>query len=112
MGMFDFLYCDMPLPDGFKPEGKKGFQTKDLGNYLETYRITESGRLVLEKSLCDDDIGDKAYHGYITFYGIDGEWEDGHWIWKEYKAKFTDGQCVDISPVPDFHNRERGRKTS
>lgn len=54
MGMFDWLNCDYPLPNG-KAHVQPGqcdagaYQTKDLGNGLDVYRISKDGRLFLEK---------------------------------------------------------------
>jgi hypothetical protein len=43
MGMFNYLYCDMLLPDG-KYLPKEEFQTKDLGeNLMLKYRIDKNG---------------------------------------------------------------------
>ena len=44
MSLFDYILCEVPLPDGFAGE----LQTKDLGCYLLTHVITKNGRLLLE----------------------------------------------------------------
>ena len=46
MGMFDTIYCDMPLPDGYVP--KHGLQTKSFDCEMARYRITSAGRLIRE----------------------------------------------------------------
>lgn len=45
MGMFDYINCEYNLPDGFDSSGIE-FQTKDLGNQLDTYTISADGRLI------------------------------------------------------------------
>ena len=84
MGMFDTLQCEIPLPDGFKPEDGE-FQTKDLDCCLETYTLTAEGKLL------GPDGEDKEFHGWLNFYSL-GPAKD----WHEYRAKFTDGRLVQI----------------
>jgi hypothetical protein len=43
MGMFDYIRCDVQLPDGFKGE----LQTKDLTREMAEHVITAEGRLIL-----------------------------------------------------------------
>ena len=43
MGMFDYITCLYPLPEGLPP-GER-FQTKDLTNALVEYTITADGHL-------------------------------------------------------------------
>ncbi|MDI3563577.1 hypothetical protein [Bradyrhizobium sp. Arg816] len=95
MGMFDYVKCELPLPDGWKGE----LQTKDFEDpYLETYTIRADGRLIRRRPKYDIDPPGTAYgeidtnfHGILNFYGL----EDGEW--HEYDAKFTDGQLVEIT---------------
>ena len=115
MGMFDHITCNYPLPEP-ESELRDDFQTKDLYNSLDTYTITESGRLirycfeweevpederpypkdhklsfigsVREKQGSGKDV-DTNYHGWLNFYGKAGE----------YNAKFTDGKIVEIVKV-------------
>ena len=98
MGMFDDVVCEVPLPDG-KPG--KHFQTKDFeAPYLEKYTITADGRLFRDKPWWerkkDDppDPSDMNYHGTLNFYDYNTETKD----WREFNAKFTDGQLVAIEP--------------
>ena len=100
MGMFDYIKCEYPLPDGGPQDGE--FQTKDTdAMYLECYRITKEGRLIHEtvryeivepeereypdpndlrhfigmmRSIpCGDK--DTNFHGDLRYYtDIDGEW--------------------------------------
>ena len=92
MGMFDDVMCDVPLPDGHKG----AFQTKDLECTINRYRITKNKRLVRESQGIGGGDGklDLNYHGILRFYGTDSNDE-----WHEYNAKFTDGECVEISSV-------------
>lgn len=117
MGMFDYVRCEVPLPDGFKGE----LQTKDFDcPYLERYTITKGGRLT-HRYVSDyepvpesewEHIGatdplhqlwheqskrkpiyaerDTNFHGLLNFYASAGG------VWHEYNAKFTDGQLVSI----------------
>lgn len=118
MGLFDYVKCEVELPDGFKGE----LQTKDIDDpYMLTHRITAEGRLMqshlvridvvpLEERDCKDpnDIRsfagsqrhiteerDANFHGWFNFYGSEmdgGKFGEFH----EYDAKFTDGQLVEI----------------
>jgi len=112
MGMFDYIKCEAPLPDGF--EGM--LQTKDFGCEMTTHIITKEGRLMLDNGYHEsvpkaerpnpDDEGilglrgsvrrvhkyeDASFHGIVNFYGTDTDEN-----WHEYNAKFTDGQLVQI----------------
>lgn len=49
MGMFDYIKCEYPLPDGFGQGRDISFQTKDLECAMDTYVIDEEGFLNLEK---------------------------------------------------------------
>jgi hypothetical protein len=89
--MFDYINCEFFLPDrpdDLDPE----FQTKSLSCFLDTYTITKEGRLTKDNGV--GTIVDLCYHGVITFYSSAGQYDDAKWI--QYKAKFTDGQLVDI----------------
>lgn len=124
MGIFDYVRCEVPLPDGFSGE----LQTKDFEDpYLETYTIKKDGRLTKryverrepvpesewkyvgatdaleqlwhEQSktkpiFAESDIN---FHGMLNFYGTSGKREDGSYEWHEYNAKFTDGKLVEIA---------------
>ena len=92
MGLYDNVYCDMPLPDGY--EGY--FQTKSLQDpYLRAFLITKEGRLhqLSQKDACEET-HDLDFHGILNFYDYNDDNE-----WHEYNAKFTDGQCVEIKVV-------------
>lgn len=50
MGMFDYIRCERPLPDGWGQEGSAvGLQTKDFDCEMNTHVITADGRLMLER---------------------------------------------------------------
>lgn len=115
MGLFDYVRCEVPLPDGFEGE----LQTKDF--YLPCmlrHVITKDGRfmeMVLirtelvpenERPYPDSpfigcmrsitEMKDANFHGILNFYGHEGNRADGTWKWHEYNAKFTDGRLVEI----------------
>lgn len=108
MGMFDYVQCEVPLPNGFAGE----LQTKDFDCLLTTVLIRADGRLLVqdrvfeavalnERPFPDDPrkrlIGarrlvsscwrDLDFHGDFDFYGSD---EDGEF--HSYRARFTHGQ--------------------
>lgn len=122
MGMFDYIICEMPLPK--TPEPPVGtFQTKDTPDqYMTTYTITEDGRLswrpyTIEnvpreerpypdapegslKAICgmirrveSDPEVLEDFHGDVHFY------TGGPRGWWEYRARFTDGVCKEITLV-------------
>lgn len=95
MGMYDNVVCKKPLPDGYQGNS---MQTKCFSCELDTYEISVSGRL-LRSSWSKDSTEDVNYHGWFRFY--DSDKVTGNW--HEYKAKFTDGNLVEIvqvSPAP------------
>jgi hypothetical protein len=88
MGMFDYVKCEVPLPDGYYGEW---FQTKDFDDpYLGTYVIRKDGRLVHLKSELEIDMN---FHGILNFYDIHSG------VWYEYNAKFTDGNLDQIEKL-------------
>ena len=116
MGMFDHIYCEYPLPDGFNTKGVE-FQSKDLDCMLDYYTITADGRLIhhyrewevtpeaelphpdqpffgsLREKAGSQKMVDTNYHGVLNFYS----YEDTHVPpYREYDAKFTDGKIVSI----------------
>lgn len=95
MGMFDYVKCEAPLPDGWKP-GDHHLQTKDFDCGLETYVIRSDGRLIREDR-------DTDYHGCFQFYSYEDGVNDTRPLserWHEYRAKFTDGRLVNIEVIP------------
>jgi hypothetical protein len=55
MGMFDYLYSHIRLPECDLPAGTE-LQTKDLGCFLEHHVIDEAGRLLRCASMADDPL--------------------------------------------------------
>lgn len=92
MGMFDYIRCEAPLPDGWTPDE---LQTKDFACDLVTHVITKDGRLMLERidethlvpkkerpypnedgllGMCgmlryERSLHDSNFHGIVNFYG-------------------------------------------
>lgn len=118
MGMFDYIRCEVPLPDGWNGE----LQTKDFACEMVVHTITKDGRLLLER-IDDTKIVPKSerpypnedgilgacgmlrhvksrhdanFHGVVNFYGSETD-KTGKYVWHEYNAKFTDGNLVEIS---------------
>ena len=117
MGMFDYLRCKMPLPEPCPPSDTL-FQTKDTDEqYMETYTITEDGRLIhhavdyetvpkAERPHPEEDglLGLRGsirriprgeveipLHGDLEFHHYSDDKE-----WWSYIARFTEGRCVRI----------------
>ncbi len=128
MGMFDYIRCEAPLPDGWEPKGP--LQTKDFDCEMVTHTITKDGRLMLDRGhnedvpkaerpypdakpgSLDEIIGcirrvpkyeDANFHGHVRFYSYEGDpnAEDGSYRWHEYNAKFTNGQLDGIETVSE-----------
>lgn len=100
MGMFDYLRCEVPLPDGWQPDE---LQTKDFDCEMVTHVITQDGRLMLERidethivpkedrpypnddgllGACgmlrhDKSLHDSHFHGVVRFYGSEYRQLDG-----------------------------------
>jgi len=117
MGMFDYVRSERELPDGYTGE----LQSKDFDCAMTIILIRDDGRLLIEDSdwepVPDDELPypdmpfigcmrtvnrrwrDLDFHGIFNFYG---GYHTGEW--REYNAKFTDGQLVEIvqiSPTPE-----------
>ena len=114
MGMYDNVVCGYPLP-GNPPPWVVGhtFQTKDLGSTLDHYTITPSGYLIWHRTehrfiedetavfgfhselirAWDEPVG---FHGEFNFYTsgnqTGSDYHEGHPIWLEYKARFSNGR--------------------
>lgn len=59
MGVFDYLTCQHPLPDGFDPDGIKDTDAR----WLDRYILREDGSLIHEPT------GEAvAFHGALEFY--------------------------------------------
>lgn len=103
MGMFDYIRCEAPLPDGWKPDGP--LQTKDFDCDMVCHVITADGRLMLERidavhvvpkaerpypdapddtlrGICgmlrdDRSLHPSDFHGIVRFYGGEYRNPDG-----------------------------------
>jgi hypothetical protein len=116
--MFDYLICEMPLPEQPQPPRCRVFQTKDTTpQFLERFTITAAGRLIhhtvryeevpenerpypaLPFTGCMRTVpagdADTNFHGMLKFHTYDSEARE-YWA---YEAKFTDGRCVGIQCV-------------
>ena len=123
MGMFDTLRCDYPLPHHQDAE----FQTKDLaylvhgesgmGGFLDEYRITADGRLMLHRhdrewrddpetflggyleSVRDwwEEVTDA--HGDIRIYTCQAHADNEGSDWVEFRVRFTHGQVERVDSV-------------
>ena len=119
MGMFDYLVCEHPLPDGRVVEGPV-WQTKDSPCQMGVVTITADGRLLFEEShveavpeeqrpffgtprwaegglfqMCGmsrrvvDRVVEHPFHGDLRFY-------NGR---EEYIARFTEGRLSSMRKV-------------
>lgn len=122
MGMFDFITCDMRLPETPRAPGVEWFQTKDVPTgqlYLEKWRITADGHLVKLGVRYEDRSDKSAPDGSFervagmmtpvlvpdcdeTFSDFHGDICFGHYDaitgedWN-YTARFTNGACTRIT---------------
>lgn len=105
MGLFDYLRCEHPLPDGF--EGDLQYQTKDTpAQYLEDYRITLDGTLMYEPSgMLKTPAGPIDFHGALEFYATNvcgtAQWgvitdDDDPPFSREYVALYDHGTLLKI----------------
>jgi len=125
MGMFDYVRCETPLPDGFAGE----LQSKDFDCRMTEIVIRADGRLEIEdwehesvpkaerpfpdaepgsiKALCgmwrraNRRWRDLNFHGDFNFYGSEGRHGTPEYVWHEYIARFTDGRLAYIRDVAE-----------
>lgn len=118
MGMFDYLYCDYPLP-GKKLEFITEFQTKDLDCSLSAYRITADGNLYeqdgrpLTLTDCQNFTGDIDFYGSNTVAGALGHQftENGEDVEEaDYKAVFVNGTLTELKQTHYRRCPALGRK--
>jgi hypothetical protein len=131
MGMFDYVKCEYPLPEG-APDWAKGvyFQTHDTPRqFMENYTITAEGRLIyhsirwetvpeeerpdygktglgalgkLRGMLRNVPTGDVDTNYHGDLYLIASRSDnERHPEFWECVARFTNGQLEYIKPVPD-----------
>lgn len=123
MGLYDYVRCDVPLPDGWSGS----LQTKEFDCCMTTHVITSEGRLMLDSGYFEEvpreerpyregsdgiigvirwipklEVSD--FHGYVGLVGTELERVNGALVFHEYRAKFTDGQLVGIEVVDGRSN--------
>jgi len=101
VGVFDTLKCEYPLPDPAHQD--LGFQTKNLGGFLDRYTILRDGRLILHRrpepgAELDRDI-ERPVHGDIRIY----DYLDATKEFIEYRVRFTQGR---VEWIRRFEERE------
>ena len=94
MGMFDYIRCEYPMPEGYEWAQKVEFQTKDLECQLDYYTIDKSGRIEAV------GLGDACVNGDVRFYGCEREPPDGG-RWIELVAHFDHGQLTSLVVDPE-----------
>lgn len=115
MGMFDYVRCEVDLPNRPVQDKDELFQTKDFANMMETYVICQNGQIYRERWDYDwqEDEG-SMFGGYfnkvegsfrreyltdcegeITFYNSI-PLSNGQYRWVEYTARFTNGKLESI----------------
>lgn len=103
MGLFDEVRCDYPLPD----PAHQGlvFQTKDLENAMEEYRITRRGRLVRTRSgwLTPRKRRDACpIHQDLRIYdSVEVGPDEREWV--EYIFRFSEGKVTRVRRSKDRH---------
>ncbi len=93
MGMFDNVRCRLPIPGFSLPDKDEDFQTKDLGNHLDTYIIAPDGRLTDERGFMIE------FTGVLHFYRTDGRFYSG------FDAHFDKGRLQHLVLAGDTTNR-------
>jgi hypothetical protein len=89
MGMYDTVYFEYRMPDGFD---SGNYQTKDLDLELNEYEVSPAGRLLLIEAFNDNrPTGDVNFDGILNVY--DSELDR---TWHEYDLEFHNGDLVAI----------------
>lgn len=127
MGMFDYITCEMPLPDGYGTGFVARFQTKAFECELVVHTIRADGQL-MEQYITDTEIvpmSERPYPGdgpmsiigsmrvnvaekpstrtgKFTFYTHD---RDVTPDWREYVAELDKGKVISIIPRPTNNER-------
>lgn len=114
MGMFDYVRCEVPLPDGCTGE----FQTKDFDCFLSTILIRADGRLMIEDCDWEEVPLEERPNAQIPMFGatraINKRWRDldfhgdfrfygsrDHGDRHDYLARFTHGDIESIVAIPE-----------
>jgi hypothetical protein len=93
---FDLIRCERPLPDGWDPGDQPLLTNALLAEGGDTYTITKSGRLVLERVNPEPVRQDVSLHGEVRFHGIEGDIDSIDARWHVYEARFVDGDLMEI----------------
>ena len=93
MGLFDYLKCEYPLPDGGGED--LSFQTKSFYRRFENYVITKDGKLIHDSNLWGKTA--VAFDGECSFHISKGNREDQTFEWIEYSVGFVGGQLETIN---------------
>lgn len=116
MGMFDYVRCDVPLPDD-RAAAEPAFQTKQLYCTMAHFTITANGRLIFRKQthealpnleirpgvfipqykLVHEEPIDMEYHGDIMLCG-----QATNEQCADYVARFTNGTLERIRPYEEL----------
>jgi hypothetical protein len=114
MGMYDYVHCEVPLPDGYVGD----MQTKDFDCFFGTILIRTDGRLLVEEGdweavpldeqpnpkipmfgtfrVTNKRWRDLDFHGDFRFHGSRDRGD-----WHEYLARFTHGVLETIIAIPE-----------
>ena len=110
MGMYNWVTCDLPLPDGWRPNnGWMAFQTKTIGELLlDHYWIDSNGVLLFQKSMWPESsnyIPEWNYCMHTTKFvfgtyeddtGKDINDDDFEFIWHTYVCHVERGVAVKL----------------
>jgi hypothetical protein len=125
MGLYDDVKCQYKLPGATNEVQKDVFQTKDLGSMMDSYTITEDGKLLQSiREYYEVPEEERPYYGTPEweenqFKKLVGSMEskfiedrkiNHHGIiyiytitadreWWEYEIKFTDGKVVSVKRI-------------
>jgi hypothetical protein len=64
--MFDYIRCEVPLPDGYEAAGTE-FQTKSLWCSMDRLTITPASRLIYHRRRYDNSTADQGKTGVGRF---------------------------------------------
>jgi hypothetical protein len=110
MGMFDYIRCEIELPND-KISQDDEFQTKSLHCALDHFTITKTGRLVAKPRKQLDYLDapanersegiDVPFHGDMLMYRLEAD------KLADYVARFTHGTLEWIRPIAELSEAER-----
>lgn len=91
MGMFDYVKVRCPIPEWMS--GVDEWQTKDFDRWLETYEISEDGRLK------DPHGNEMASATSLNFYGFSDPW---YQTFVDVIATFENGKVIKFEKINRF----------